>query len=157
NTLSALTGGRVGLNVVAGHSPTEQRYYGDFLDQEERYLRTSEFLAICEAFWRHDKPVNYRGRYYRVENGELGSTFVSQHRYRPELLIAGGSTAARELAVAHGDCWMRLPDAPAALETASTPVLAAGKTLGLRHSIIGARTRSEALEIAYALRDGADR
>jgi alkanesulfonate monooxygenase len=31
NTLSALTSGRVSLNVVAGHSPLEQRYYGDFL------------------------------------------------------------------------------------------------------------------------------
>jgi alkanesulfonate monooxygenase len=157
NTLSALTGGRVSLNVVAGHSPTEQRFYGDFLDQEGRYRRTGEFLAICEAFWRHDGPINYRGHYYAVENGELGSTFVSQRRHQPELLIAGGSAPARELAIAHGDCWMRLPEPPAALEAASRPVLAAGKTVGLRHSIIGARTRAEALEIAYALRESADR
>jgi alkanesulfonate monooxygenase len=157
NTLSALTNGRVSLNVVAGHSPMEQRFYGDFLDHEERYLRTGEFLAICEAFWRHDKPVNYRGRYYAVENGELGSGFVSQRRRRPELLIAGGSAPARELAIAHGDCWMRLPEPPAMLEAAARPVLAAGKTMGLRHSIIGAKTRAEALEIAYALREGADR
>jgi alkanesulfonate monooxygenase len=157
NTLSALANGRVSLNVVAGHSPAEQRFYGDFLDHEERYVRTGEFLAICEAFWRHDKPVNYRGRYYAVENGMLGSTFVSQRRHRPELLIAGGSAPARELAIAHGDCWMRLPEPPAALEAASRPVLTAGNTVGLRHSIIGARTRAEALEIAHGLRERADR
>jgi alkanesulfonate monooxygenase len=92
-----------------------------------------------------------------VENGELGSTFVSPRRHRPELLIAGGSAPARELAIAHGDCWMRLPEPPAALEAAARPVLAAGKTVGLRHSIIGAKSRAEALEIAYALREGADR
>jgi len=157
NTLSALTDGRVSLNVVAGHSPAEQRFYGDFLDHEERYTRTGEFLEVCEAFWRHDKPVNHGGRYYAVENGELGSTFVSPRRHRPELLIAGGSAPARELAIAHGDCWMRLPEPPAALEAAARPVLAAGKTVGLRHSIIGAKSRAEALEIAYALREGADR
>jgi alkanesulfonate monooxygenase len=157
NTLSALANGRISLNVVAGHSPAEQRFYGDFLDHEERYARTAEFLAICDAFWRHDNPVNYRGRYYAVENGVLGSTFVSQRGHRPELLIAGGSAPARELAIAHGDCWMRLPEPLAALEAASRPVLAAGRTVGLRHSIIGARTRAEALEIAYELRGGADR
>ncbi len=157
NTLSALSGGRVTLNVVAGHSPAEQRYYGDFLDHEERYRRTAEFLEICEAFWRHDKPINYSGRYYAVENGELGSTFVSQRRNRPELLIAGGSPPARDLAMAHGDCWMRLPEAPATLQAAARPILATGKTLGLRHAIIGAKTRSEALEMAHAMRDGADR
>jgi alkanesulfonate monooxygenase len=157
NTLSALSGGRVTLNVVAGYSPAEQRYYGDFLDHGERYQRTAEFLEVCDAFWRHDKPVNYSGRYYRVESGELGATFESQRRYRPELLIAGGSAPARDLAMAHGDCWMRLPEAPATLEAAARPVLDAGKTLGLRLAIVGARTRSEALEMAHALRDGADR
>ena len=42
-----LTGGRVSLNIVAGHSPDEQRYYGDFLTHDERYERTDEFLTIC--------------------------------------------------------------------------------------------------------------
>jgi alkanesulfonate monooxygenase len=157
NTLSALTDGRVSLNVVAGHSPAEQRFYGDSLDHDERYARTGEFLAICEAFWRHDKPVNHRGRYFTVENGELGSTFVSPYRHRPELLIAGGSAQARELALAHGDCWMRLPEPPAALEAAARAILAAGKTVGLRLSVIAAKTHAAALEIAHALRAGADR
>ncbi len=146
----------ISLNVVAGHSPLEQRYYGDFLEHGERYTRTAEFLAVCEAFWRRDGPVNFSGRYYAVENGRLGSTFVSPCRQRPELLIAGGSPPARELAVSHGDCWMRLPEAPPALEAASRPVLKAGKSVGLRLSVIGAATRGEALEIAHALHDGAD-
>ena len=156
NTLSALTGGRVSLNVVAGHSPDEQRFYGDFLDHEQRYARTAEFLAICEAFWRQGKTVNHRGRYFAVENGELGSTFVSSCRHRPELLIAGGSAPARELAILHGDCWMRLPEPPAALEAAARPLLAAGKAVGLRCSVIGAKTRAAALEIAHTLRADAD-
>ena len=156
NTLSALTNGRVSLNVVAGHSPQEQRYYGDFLEHDERYARTAEFLAVCDAFWRHDGPVNFIGRYYAVENGELGSSFISPRR-RPELLIAGGSPVARELAISHGDCWMRLPEAPGAVAESVRCVRDAGKSVGLRFSVIGARTRADALDIAQALRDGVDR
>ena len=37
---------------------------------------------------------------------------------------------------------MRLPEPPAALEAAARPVLAAGKNLGLRLSVIGAKTRA---------------
>ncbi|HXW30326.1 MAG TPA: LLM class flavin-dependent oxidoreductase [Xanthobacteraceae bacterium] len=157
NTLSALAGGRVTLNVVAGYSVSEQRYYGDFLQHDERYARTAEFLAVCDAFWRGDGPVNFSGRYYAVENGRLGSTFESPYRPRPEFLIAGGSPAAREVAISHGDCWMRLPEPPAALEAAARPVLKAGKSLGLRMAVIGAATRAEALDMALALQVGADR
>jgi alkanesulfonate monooxygenase len=157
NTLSAVTEGRVSLNVVAGHSPQEQRYYGDFLEHDERYARTAEFLTVCEAFWLRQGPVNFSGRYYAVENGKLGSSFISPSRGRPELFIAGGSSAARDLAISHGDCWMRLPEPPAAVAATAYPVLEAGKSVGLRFSVIGAATRPKALEMAYALRDGVDR
>src|SRR4029077_6861701 len=67
NTLSSLIQGRFSLNIVAGHSPLEQRYYGDFLSHDERYPRTEEFLAICHAFWRSDEPVNFQGKNYQIE------------------------------------------------------------------------------------------
>src|SRR4051812_4136230 len=37
NTFSTLTAGRIAINVVVGHSPHEQAYYGDFLGHDERY------------------------------------------------------------------------------------------------------------------------
>src|SRR4029077_4018757 len=39
NTFSALAAGRITLNLVAGYSPDEQRYYGDDLAHNERYQR----------------------------------------------------------------------------------------------------------------------
>jgi alkanesulfonate monooxygenase len=51
NTVSALTGGRICVNIVAGHTPAEQRAYGDFLSHDERYERTDEFLTICHSLW----------------------------------------------------------------------------------------------------------
>src|SRR5262249_43580514 len=59
NTLSCLINGRFSLNIVAGHSPEEQKYYGDFLPHDARYERTEEFLAVCHAFWKSDSDVNF--------------------------------------------------------------------------------------------------
>ena len=60
NTLSVLTGGRVCLNVVIGHTPEEQHYYGDFLSHDERFERTDEFLTVCRALWDARWPSRSR-------------------------------------------------------------------------------------------------
>jgi alkanesulfonate monooxygenase len=156
NTLAALVGGRVSLNVVAGHSPYEQGYYGDFLGHDERYARTEEFLAICHALWRGGEPLDFEGRYYRVVGAKLNTPFVGARPF-PEIFVAGGSTQARDLAISQGTCWMRLADRPEAIAAAAAPVLAAGKQVGLRMSIICRPTRAEALAAARALVAGLDR
>jgi alkanesulfonate monooxygenase len=156
NTLSALVNGRVSLNIVAGHSSVEQRYYGDYLSHHERYARTKEFLAICRAFWKNSVPVNFRGKYYCVEGGKLNTPFKSPHRSYPEIFIAGGSDEARNLAVSQGTLWMRLADTPENLKESIAPVLAAEKEVGLRMSIIGRASREEAVRAAYRLVTGLD-
>ncbi len=156
NTLSALIQGRLTLNIVAGHSPLEQHYYGDFQDHDERYPRTEEFLAICHAFWRGEGPVNYQGKYYRIEDGELNTPFVSPAGSSPYIFIGGGSEAARTLSISQGSCWMRLADTPAKLQAGSQSVLDAGKELGLRMGVICRPTREEAIRAARALVAGLD-
>ena len=156
NTLSALIEGRFSLNIVAGHSPLEQRYYGDFLSHDERYPRTEEFLAICHAFWRNDGPVNFRGKYYQIENGRLNTGFVSKSRTSPEIFIGGGSEAARALAISQGSCWMCLADTPANLEPAAKTVLVAGKEVGVRVCVICRPTREAAVRAAYEVVAGLD-
>ena len=150
NTLSALVGGRVSINVVAGHSPAEQAFYGDFLDHDQRYARTEEFLALCHALWRRD-PVDHEGPHYRVRGAALNTPFHSSQRRAPYLFIAGGSSQAQTLAIREGDCWMRLADTPARVAEDARPVLAAGKQVGLRMSIICRPTRAQALDAARAL------
>lgn len=151
NTLSSLIQGRFSLNIVAGHSPLEQRYYGDFLSHDERYPRTEEFLAICHAFWRGDDPVNFRGKYYRIEDGRLNTPFVSKTETSPYIFIGGGSEAARTLTISQGSCWIRLADTPANLLVGSKSVLDAGKELGVRVGVICRPTREEAIAAAGAL------
>jgi alkanesulfonate monooxygenase len=151
NTLSTLINGRFSVNVVAGEQPPEQHCYGDWLPHDERYARTGEFLAICRAFWQRDEPVNFNGRYYKVEGGKINTPFVSPDRDFPELFIAGGSPQSRELAISQGTLWMRMADTPRNMREKGADVLAAGNELGVRCAIIGGRTRGEALAKAYAL------
>jgi alkanesulfonate monooxygenase len=150
NTLSAMLPGRILLNIVAGHSPAEQRFYGDFLPHDERYERTHEFLSICHAFWRRDGDVDFKGRHYTIERGALNTPFISNRR-SPEIFIAGGSPAAQRLAIDVGTLWMRFADTPEKIRESAEPMLERRVEVGLRMAIVARPTRGEALRAARAL------
>ena len=151
NTLSALINGRFSLNIVAGHSPEEQRFYGDYLAHDERYARTEEFLSICRALWKRNGDVTFSGKYYKVENARLNIPFISSERTSPEIFIGGGSPPAQRLAINHGTCWMRIADAPEKVRDEIQPALKAGVEVGMRMAIIARRSREEAVRAAYSL------
>ena len=151
NTVSAFINGRICLNIVAGHTPGEQRGYGDFLEHDERYQRADEFLSVCRAFWQNNSEVNFNGRYYRIENGKLNTPFVSSERSAPEIFVGGNSELAEELAVKHGDCLWRMPDSPEILAPRISPLLAKGLEVGLLVSIIARPTHDEAVEAASSM------
>jgi len=149
NTLSALLNGRVAVNVVAGSSPEEQRYYGDYLAHDERYDRTEEFLDVCNRFWYGDGEVTFEGRHYRLERGKLSTPYVSADGARgPELYIAGNSDGAQRVALSQGSCWMMMADAPSRIAAKTGAVLAAGRSIGIRMSVVSRRTREESLHAA---------
>lgn len=153
NTLSALTEGRVCVNIVAGRAPDELRYYGDFLSHDERYERTDEFWSICHGLWRGQDPVDFTGRHYRVESARLNTPFVPGPgpRARPEIYLGGGSEQAFALAMRHADCLLTFPDAPEVMEPKIRPVLDRDTEVGLLVTLICRPTRDEAVEAAYAL------
>jgi len=155
NTLSTLLNGRFSLNIVAGHSPAEQRGFGDFLAHDDRYARTDEFLDVCHRLWRSaGGPVDFEGRFYRVEGGRLTTPFVSPDRApHPEIYVAGNSDAARELAIRRGTCWMCLAGPPDEVARSGEEVLRAGIEIGIRVSVVAAPTRAEALRQARDLVD----
>ena len=151
NTVSALTNGRICLNVVGGHTPKEQRAYGDFLSHDERYARTDEFLSICRAFWSDNGPVNFKGAYDEIEEAVVRTPFVSDERRTPEIFLGGASDAALDLAVRHADCLWTLPRAPEAMAPRLQTVLESGTEVGLLLSIIARPSRAEAVSDAYSL------
>ena len=151
NTVSALTNGRICINVVGGHTPREQRAYGDFLAHDERYARTDEFLTVCRALWERDEPVTFEGKYYHVEEATLNTPFVSDTRSAPEIFLGGASPPALDLAARHAACLWTLPKTPAALQERIKPVLASGTEVGLLVSILARPTHEEAVDAASAM------
>jgi alkanesulfonate monooxygenase len=153
NTVSALTQGRICLNVVGGHTPKEQRAYGDFLSHDERYARTDEFLSICRALWADEGPVSFKGAYYEIEDAAVKTPFVSSERRGPEIFLGGASDAALNLAMRHADCLWTLPRSPEEMAPRVQTVVESGTEVGLLLSIIARPSRQEAVSVAYALLD----
>lgn len=151
NTLSALIGGRVALNIVAGSSTLEQRGYGDFLDHDDRYARADEFLSVCHSFWKHNGPVEFAGKYCRIEGGKLSTPFLAPDRSTPEIYVAGHSEQAEQLAVTRGSAWLRLIDTPEKLRPIVARTREQGIEVCLRLCVICRPTRAEALDAAQAL------
>jgi alkanesulfonate monooxygenase len=151
NTLSALTGGRVCINAVAGRAPEEQRFYGDFLGHDQRYERTDEFWSICHALWQDGPPLTFSGKYYQVEGATLRTPFTAADRTRPEVYLGGSSEQAVALAIKHADCMFTLPDTPDRLASRVRPLLDSGTEAGLLVSLICRPTHDEAVDAAYSL------
>jgi alkanesulfonate monooxygenase len=153
NTLSVLTGGRVCINIVAGHSPHENLYYGDDLTHDERYARSDEFWSICHGLWgaRSGEGVDFSGHYYRVAGARLNTPFLAPDRTAPEIFVGGNSPQAEAMAVRHASCLLCLPDAPERMAPRVAALRARGLEVGLLVSQIARPTRGEALAAAQAL------
>jgi alkanesulfonate monooxygenase len=153
NTISVLTNGRICVNIVGGHTPEEQRYYGDFLVHDDRYERTDEFLTICRMFWNGAEEVSFAGKHYHIEKGKLNTPFISDTAFDkgPEIFVGGASPLALGLAVKHASCLWTLPTGPEQLASRIRPVLDAGVEAGLLVSLLARETREEAIQAAYSM------
>ncbi|WPB94704.1 LLM class flavin-dependent oxidoreductase [Streptomyces malaysiensis] len=90
-TLDRFTGGRVAVHTITGGNDAEQRKDGDYLDKEERYDRTDEYLGILRRAWSSAEPFGHEGRHYRFEDY---SSDVLPHRAAGIPLYFGGSSEA---------------------------------------------------------------
>lgn len=155
NTVSAFTNGRISINVVSGQGSAELRYYGDFSDHDERYQITDEFWTICHALWRREFPFNFEGRFLKVADARVNQEFVSPDSNRPFVYIGGSSELARQIAIKHGDCSLRLIEPPNELAPKIEPILESGTECGLICNLLAAPTHDEAVELATSLIEGA--
>lgn len=155
NTVAALTGGRISINVVLGHSSSELRYYGDFLDHDERYRRTDEFFTICDALWRKEFPVDLAGEFLKVEGARINNHFVSPERSKPEVYFSGSSESALRVARKHGDNILSLAEPPDSLGDRIQPALEQGLGAAVMCTLIPRPTRDEAIQAAHAVAEAA--
>ncbi|BAP95860.1 Putative alkanesulfonate monooxygenase [Mycobacteroides abscessus subsp. massiliense] len=90
-TADHLSGGRFAVNVVSGWFKDEFTHLGEpWLEHDERYRRSAEFLQVLRKIWTED-DVDFRGDFYRIHD----FTLKPKPLHTPELFQGGNSTAAR--------------------------------------------------------------
>jgi len=142
-TFQRISGGRLLLNIVTGGDDSEQRRFGDWLDHDERYDRTDEFLSVLRGALT-GQPYDFEGRYFHV----AGATVNQVPEPIPQLYFGGASGAAEVVAAKHVDLYLAWGEPPSmvAPRLARMRELAAeqGRTLrfGIRLHVI-ARDRAE--------------
>jgi len=136
---------------VSGQGSEELRYYGDFSTHDERYQITDEFWTICHALWRREFPLNFEGKFLKVAGARVNQEFVGPDMHRPYVYIGGSSELARQLAIKHGDCSLRLIEPPDELGPKIEPALEAGIECGVICNLLAAPTHGEAVELATSL------
>jgi len=102
-TLDRYSNGRLAVHFISGGSDAEQRRDGDYLDHDQRYARTDEYLGILRRLWTSDTPFDHAGTHYRFENGFTEVKPVQQPHV--PIYFGGASAAAIPVAGKHADVY----------------------------------------------------
>jgi alkanesulfonate monooxygenase len=144
-TFDRFSNGRLLINVVTGGDPREAKADGVFLNHDERYEVTDEFLQI----WRRamsGETVTYSGKHLRVEGTRV--TYPPLQKPYPPLFLGGSSEAAIDLAARQVDVYLTWGEPPALVAEKIAAVRKSSKAhgrelrFGIRLHII-VRERSE--------------
>jgi FMNH2-dependent dimethyl sulfone monooxygenase len=100
-TIDQISGGRIGLNIVAGWNKPEYEALGLTLpdDHETRYGYAQEWFDIVKALWAREEAFDWDGKYFQLKN-VLGDPRPSTPL---PILNAAGSAQGREFAVRNAD------------------------------------------------------
>ena len=100
-TVDHISGGRFGLNLVAGWNAGENRMFGEpERSHDERYLVADEFATLLKRLWTEDN-FDFDGDYYQVPAAHSAPRPIQ--RPYPTLMGAGGSPAGSDFAARHAD------------------------------------------------------
>ncbi|MBV9896574.1 MAG: TIGR03621 family F420-dependent LLM class oxidoreductase [Chloroflexi bacterium] len=97
-TIDLMTDGRLELGIGAGWMEADYRASGlPFDPPAVRVARLTEAVQILRALFTAEGPINFDGRFYKIENLE------AYPRRKPRLLIAGTRRRMLELAAHEAD------------------------------------------------------
>ncbi|MGV0607771.1 LLM class flavin-dependent oxidoreductase [Mycolicibacterium sp. XJ1904] len=154
-TLQRYSEGRVLLNIVSGGDDVEQRRFGDWLDHDQRYARTGEFLHIVDAIWRQGS-LDFEGDYYNVADARVSEPPDPL----PRIYFGGSSPAALPIAAKYVDVYLTWGEPPqdAAAKIARVRELTEqrGRTVrfGIRLHTISRDTSAAAWAVANEMLSG---
>lgn len=121
-TIDHITGGRCGINIVAGSSKMTHGLFGkDIEDHEARYRHTTEFVELLRRLWTETQEFDHQGEFYKLKGGisiprplEQPSPPIMNAGYsaRGQLFAAGNADLALTLLHEHqADTWKAQVDA----------------------------------------------
>lgn len=95
-TIDQLTAGRIAVNIVSGWFKGEFQAIGEpWLEHDERYRRSEEFIRALKGIWTQDN-FTFKGDFYRFHDYNLKPRPIQ--RPHPEIFQGGSSRAARDMA-----------------------------------------------------------
>lgn len=95
-TIDQLTSGRIAVNIVSGWFKGEFQAIGEpWLEHDERYRRSEEFIRALKGIWTQD-DFSFHGDFYRFHDYNLKPKPLQ--RPHPEIFQGGSSRAARDMA-----------------------------------------------------------
>jgi len=102
-TIDQLSHGRASVHVISGADDIEQQRDGDFLNKDERYARSDEYVGLLRRLWTSEAPFDHEGKYYRFKGGFVAEKPV-QKPHIP-IFFGGSSPAAIEASGKHADTY----------------------------------------------------
>ncbi|MCP1185875.1 dimethylsulfone monooxygenase SfnG [Paenibacillus sp. 1781tsa1] len=98
-TIDHISKGRAAVNIVSGWFKGEFQGFGEpWLDHNERYRRSEEFIRVLKELWTQEK-ANHQGDFYRIREAPHKPKPVSL----PPVFQGGNSAAARDMAARVSD------------------------------------------------------
>ena len=157
-TFDRLSKGRLLVNLVTGGDLPELEGDGLFLNHEERYEASAEFIQIWREIIQrsHDgAPYDYSGKHLSVKGAKL--LYPSVQRPYPPVWFGGSSDAAQDLAAEQVDTYLTWGEPPEAvaekINAVRTKARAKGRelTFGIRLHVIVRETGDAAWAAADEL------
>lgn len=100
-TVSHVSEGRFGLNIVCGWNQDEFDMFGiEQREHDTRYDYGQEWWEVVQKIWREDKPFDYSGQFIKLK-GVIGKP--KPYGNRPVVMNAGYSEAGRRFAAKNCD------------------------------------------------------
>ena len=154
-TFDRLSNGRLLINVVTGGDPVELAGDGLFLEHDERYEVTDEFLEIWRALVSSTEEVNFAGKHLEVRGAK--NLFRGIQQPYPALYFGGSSAAGIAVAAKHIDHYLTWGEPPAQvakkIETVRKEATRYGRSIrfGIRLHVIVRESDDAAWRDAEAL------
>ncbi|OAH54333.1 MULTISPECIES: dimethylsulfone monooxygenase SfnG [Bacillaceae] len=94
STIDQISNGRASINIVSGWFKGEFNGYGEpWLDHDERYRRSEEFIEVLRELWTKE-ATTFKGDFYRLNEAQLKPKPINS----PKIFQGGNSRAAKEMA-----------------------------------------------------------